>query len=261
MRIVAIGDVVGTIGTEALRRHMPAIKKRYSPDIIIVNGENAGENSSITARNCDALFAMGADVITGGNHSLYNRDMTEIYERGYGALRPANLHPNAPGSGVYIYERGKYRCAVISLIGNVFLDLAYESPFIAAEKIIKDLGVKNVVIDIHAEATSEKIALGRYVEGKASLVFGTHTHVPTADECILPGGTAYITDIGMCGPIDSVLGVVTKCSTDFMITHLRGKGMEIAKGPCKIQGIFTETDDSTGKALSIERFEITDPAK
>ena len=143
----------------------------------------------------------------------------------------------------------------------MFLDFAYESPFIAAEKIIKELGIKHVVIDIHAEATSEKIALGRYVEGKASLVFGTHTHVPTADECILPGGTAYITDIGMCGPIDSVLGVVTKCSTDFMITHLRGKGMEIAKGPCKVQGIFTETDDSTGKALCIERFEITDPVK
>lgn len=261
MRILALGDVVGSIGTDALRRHMPALKKRYNPDIIIVNGENAGENSSITAKNCNALFAMGADVITGGNHSLYNRDMTDIYEREIGALRPANLHSNAPGSGVYVYEKGKYRCAVISLIGNVFLDLAYENPFTAADKIIKELGIKHVIIDIHAEATSEKIALGRYVEGRASLVFGTHTHVPTADECILPGGTAYITDIGMCGPIDSVLGVVTKCSTDFMITHLRGKGMEIANGPCKIQGIFTETDDFTGKALSIERFEIDDPIK
>ena len=261
MRILALGDVVGSIGTDALRRHMPALKKRYNPDIIIVNGENAGENSSITAKNCNALFAMGADVITGGNHSLYNRDMTDIYEREIGALRPANLHSNSPGSGVYVYEKGKCRCAVKSLIGNVFLDLAYENPFTAADKIIKELGIKHVVIDIHAEATSEKIALGRYVEGRASLVFGTHTHVPTADECILPGGTAYITDIGMCGPIDSVLGVVTKCSTDFMITHLRGKGMEIANGPCKIQGIFTETDDSTGKALSIERFEIDDPIK
>lgn len=261
MKILALGDVVGTIGVDALRRHMPALKKRYSPDIIIVNGENAGDNSGITARSCDDLFAMGADVITGGNHSLQNRDMNDIYEREYGAIRPANLHPNAPGSGVYVFEKGRHRCAVISLIGNVFLDFAYESPFITAEKIIKELGIKHVVIDIHAEATSEKIALGRYVDGKASLVFGTHTHVPTADECILPNGTAYITDIGMCGPIDSVLGVVTKCSTDFMITHLRSRGMEIAKGPCKIQGIFAETDDFTGKALSIERFEIDDPIK
>ena len=159
MRILALGDVVGSIGTDALRRHMPALKKRYNPDIIIVNGENACENSSITAKNCNALFAMGADVITGGNHSLYNRDMTDIYEREIGALRPANLHPNAPGSGVYVYERGKYRCAVISLIGNVFLDLAYENPFTAADKIIKELGIKHVVIDIHAEATSEKSPL------------------------------------------------------------------------------------------------------
>ena len=143
MRILALGDVVGTIGVDALRRHMPALKKRYSPDIIIVNGENAGDNSGITARSCDDLFAMGADVITGGNHSLQNRDMTDIYEREYGAIRPANLHPNAPGSGVYVFEKGRHRCAVISLIGNVFLDFAYESPFIAAEKIItylKDYG-------------------------------------------------------------------------------------------------------------------------
>ena len=127
MRIIAIGDVMGTVGVEALRRHLPAIKKRYSPDIIIVNGENAGDNSSITARNCDALFAMGADVITGGNHSLRNKDMDEIYERGFGALRPENLHPNAPGSGVYVYEKGKYRCAVINLIGNVFCKLHFVS--------------------------------------------------------------------------------------------------------------------------------------
>lgn len=261
MKILCLGDVVGTVGTEALRRHMPSLKKRYSPNIIIANGENAGDNSGITQKNCDALFSMGVDVITGGNHSLQNRDMNDIYDRLYGALRPANLHPNAPGSGVYIYEKGKNRCAVINLIGNVFLDFAYENPFVAADKIIKELNCKNIVIDIHAEATSEKIALGKYVDGRASLVFGTHTHVPTADECILSKGTAYISDIGMCGPIDSVLGVLTQCSTDFMITHLRGKGMELAKGPCKIQGIYTETDDSTGMALNIERFEISDPIK
>ncbi len=261
MKILCLGDVVGTVGTESLRRHLPALKKEYNPDIIIVNGENAGDNSGLTARNCDSLFSMGVDVITGGNHSLQNRDMYDIYDREYGALRPANLHPNAPGSGVYVYEKGKNRCAVINLIGKVFLDFAFEDPFTAVDKILKKIDCKNIVIDLHAEATSEKIALGRYVEGRASLVFGTHTHVPTADETVLPEGTAYISDIGMCGPIDSVLGVVTKCSTDFMITHLRGKGMELAKGPCKIQGIFTETDDSTGKALSIERFELNDPLK
>lgn len=255
MRILCIGDVVGSSGVAAFGKKMPELRQKYSPDIVIVNGENAGDGSSITAANCGALFMFGADVITGGNHSLYSRDMTEIYEREDGALRPANLHPNAPGSGVFIYERGRYRCAVVNLIGDVFLDLAFENPFLAADKILKKTDCKTVVLDIHGEATSEKIALGKYLDGRCSLVFGTHTHVPTADEEILPGGTAYITDIGMCGPIDSVLGVKTEISTNFMITHLR-TGMEIAKGPCKVQGIFAETDDASGKALSIERFDL-----
>ena len=257
MRILAIGDVVGNIGVEALRRHMPAIKKRYSPDIIIVNGENAGDNSSITAKNCDALFAMGADVITGGNHSLYNRDMNEIYDRGYGALRPANLHPNAPGSGVYVYEKGKFRCAVISLIGNVFLDLAYESPFIAAEKIIKELGIKHVVIDMHGEATSEKIALGRYVEGKASLVFGTHTHVPTSDTQVLPKGTGYVTDLGMTGPKHSVLGIQPKLS----IAKFRGdltSRYQWAEGPTKLEAVLFTIDSQTGLCRRVERVDLYD---
>lgn len=255
MRILCIGDIVGSIGVAAFGKKMPELRQKYSPDIIIVNGENAGDGCSITAPNCGALFMFGADVITGGNHSLYSRDMTEIYEREDGALRPANLHPNAPGSGVFVYEWGKYRCAVVSLIGDVFLDLAFESPFLAADKILKKLDCKTVVFDIHGEATSEKIALGKYLDGRCSVVFGTHTHVPTADEEVLPGGTAYITDVGMCGPIDSVLGVKTELSTSFMITHLRA-GMEIAKDPCKVQGIFVETDDASGKALSIERFDL-----
>lgn len=255
MRILCIGDVVGSIGVGAFGRKIPELRQKYNPDIVIVNGENAGDGRSITASNCGGLFMLGADVITGGNHSLRSRDMEEIYDREDGALRPANLHPNAPGSGVYVYECGKHRCAVINLIGDVFLELAFESPFLAADKILKKLDCKTVVVDIHGEATSEKIALGKYLDGRASLVFGTHTHVPTADEEILPGGTAYITDLGMCGPIDSVLGIKTELSTNFMITHLRA-GMEIAKGPCKVQGIFAETDDSTGKALSIERFDL-----
>ncbi|MGN0628195.1 MAG: YmdB family metallophosphoesterase [Oscillospiraceae bacterium] len=255
MRILCIGDVVGGIGVEALAKKMPEIRSRYSPDMIIVNGENAGENSGICEKNANALFALGADVITGGNHSLQNRDMTDLYERECGVIRPANLHPNAPGSGVYVYERGKNRCAVINLIGNVFLDLAFESPFLCLDRLLKDIDCKNIVVDIHGEATSEKIALGRYADGKVSAVFGTHTHVPTADECILPEGTAFITDAGMCGPIDSVLGVKTEVSTNFMITHLR-TGMQIAGGPCKVQGIFVETENSTGRAVSIERFDL-----
>ena len=255
MRILCFGDVVGSIGVSAFGKSIHELREKYSPDMVIVNGENAGDMGSITAKNCGTLFAFGADVITGGNHSLRSRDMDELYESENGVIRPANLHPSAPGTGIYVYDCGKNRCAVINLIGNVFLDMAFESPFLAADKILKDIDCKNIVVDMHGEATSEKIALAKYLEGRVSLVFGTHTHVPTADETILDKGTAFITDIGMCGPIDSVLGVKTELSTDFMITHLR-TGMAVAKGPCKVQGIFVETDDKSGKAVHIERFDI-----
>lgn len=255
MRIICFGDVVGDIGVAALGKNIGAVCEKYSPDIIIANGENAGQNCGITAANCEKLFAIGVDVVTGGNHSFQNRDMGELYERDCGVIRPANLHPSAPGAGFYIYEKGKFRCAVINLIGNVFLDLAFESPFLCGKRLAQELDCKNIVVDFHAEATSEKIAAAKYLDGEISLLYGTHTHVPTADETILSGGTAFISDIGMCGPIDSIIGVKNEVSTGFMITHLRS-GLEIAKGPCKIQGIFIETDDSTGGALSIERFDI-----
>ena len=255
MRVLCLGDVVGTVGVAALRKKLPELKKQYAPDLIIANGENAGDGMSITENSAEGLFAAGVDVITGGNHSLRSRDMSDLYERQCGVLRPENLHPSAPGSGVYVYDKGKYSCVIVNLIGNAFLDMAFESPFLAADKILKENEHRIVLIDFHAEATSEKVALGRYLDGRASLVFGTHTHVPTADEEILPGGTAYITDIGMCGPIDAVLGIKPESSVRFLISHLRS-GIEIAKGPCKIQGICVEIDDVTGKALSIERFDL-----
>lgn len=255
MKILCIGDIVGTAGVSALGKALPLLKGKYSPDIIIANGENAGDSISITAKNAEALFGMGVDVITGGNHSLRCKDMEEVYESRFGAIRPANMHSSAPGEGVYVYEKGKYRVAVVNLIGNVFLDLAFESPFLCIDRILRENDCKNVVVDFHAEATSEKIAMGKYLNGRASLVYGTHTHVPTADEEILSEGTAYITDIGMTGPSDSVIGIRYDTSVQFLISHIHNK-MEVASGECKIQGIVAETDDATGKAVSIERFDI-----
>lgn len=257
MKIICLGDVVGTAGVRAVAKTIPKLREQYSPDIIIANGENAGDVASITAANASSLFASGVDVITGGNHSLRSYDMEPLYESETGVIRPANFHSSAPGSGVYVFEKGKYRLAVINLIGNVFIDLAFESPFLCADRILAELDCKNVVVDFHAEATAEKIALGRYLDGRVSLLFGTHTHVPTADEEILGKGTAFITDIGMSGPMDSVLGIKPENSTRFMISRLHNK-MEVAPGPCKVQGIFCETDDCTGKAIKIERFEFKD---
>ncbi len=256
MRILALGDVVGDAGCDYVRAQLPKLKEKFMPDLTVVNGENSCENGGITTQSADYLFSCGADVITTGNHTFRNSNIEQMLARDIGLLRPANLHPDAPGCGLYIFERGKYRAAVINLIGAVFLDLAFESPFLCADRLLKEADCKTVIIDFHAEATSEKIALAKWVEGRASLVFGTHTHVPTADECILPGGTGFITDLGMCGPADSVLGVDTESATHFMITHLRRKCLLHAAGPCKLQGIFSETDDATGRCTHIERIQL-----
>jgi len=256
MHILALGDVVGDAGCKYVRAQLPRLKDRFKPDITVVNGENSCENGGINEDSAAYLFDCGADVITTGNHTFQNHGIAGLLERDIGLIRPANLHPDAPGCGVYVFERGKYRVAVVNLIGAVFLDLAFENPFLCADRLLKDIDCKTVIIDFHAEATSEKIALAKWVDGRASLVYGTHTHVPTADECILPGGTGFITDVGMCGPLDSVLGVDTEAATHFMITHLRRGKLVHAAGPCKIQGIYAETDDASGRCTHIERIEI-----
>jgi metallophosphoesterase (TIGR00282 family) len=260
MKLLFLGDVVGQIGSEFVGSKLRSLKQFYGADIVVINGENSANGNGITPQSAKYLFQIGADVITTGNHCYRRKEILDMFDSEDFLIRPANFPEGNAGHGYCVLDMGSSRVAVVNLMGTVYME-ALDNPFSTIDRLLGEIDTPNIILDFHAEATSEKIALGRYVEGRASLVFGTHTHVPTADETVLPGGTAYITDIGMCGPMDSVLGVVTKCSTDFMITHLRGKGMEIAKGPCKVQGIFTETDDSTGKALSIERFEITDPVK
>ena len=263
MRILAIGDVTSPEGLSHLAKNLWKYREENKIDFVIANGENASFITGISEEGAVKLLRGGADCITGGNHTLRNRKIYTYIEEERALLRPINFGDAVPGRGYAILDANGYSVLVINAMGVVNIEPRLNSPYGYIDKVLSDeAGRYDVaVLDIHAEATGEKLALGYAYDGKINIIFGTHTHVPTADERILPNGTGYITDIGMCGPIDSVLGVVTKCSTDFMITHLRGKGMEIAKGPCKVQGIFTETDDSTGKALSIERFEITDPAK
>ncbi len=254
MRVLAIGDVVGSCGCEKLRSVLPELKRRYSAELTIVNGENSTENIGISRDTAADIFRSGADVITTGNHVWRHRDIYGELERGAGIIRPANYHPDSPGSGCFLFEKGRLRALVVNLSGQLFMD-AYESPFACIERLLSQNDCKLVVIDFHAEATSEKQALGRMLDGRVSLVYGTHTHVQTADERILPGGTGYITDIGMCGAYDSVLGMNIETAIRRITTKLP-EPPRTASGEGTVNGIFAELDDATGKAVRLERISL-----
>ena len=256
MRILFIGDAVGEPGCEFLRKTLPGFKKMQGADFCIVNGENSAKGNGLTPASLEHLLASGADAVTGGNHTLRRPEVYETLEQPYvPALRPFNLHRSAPGRGLTVLEKRGLRLGVASLIGATYMDYA-ENPFDAADAIVKEMeamGVKNILLDFHAEATSEKRAMGFYLDGRVSAVVGTHTHVPTADEQILPGGTAYITDAGMTGVTQSVLGVTVESATAKMRTGLPVR-FDQAAGECSMNCVVIETDTATGRAKSIERF-------
>ncbi len=255
MRVLALGDVVGGCGCEKLRTSLPELKKRYSADLTVVNGENSSESIGISRDTAAALFRSGADVITTGNHVWRHRDIFDELDRGAGVIRPANYHPDAPGSGCFRFEKGRLRALIINLAGQLFMDAPYESPFACAERLLAKNDCKAVLIDFHAEATSEKQTLGWLLDGRVSLVFGTHTHVQTADERILPGGTGYITDLGMCGARDSIIGMNTGVAMRRIITKIP-EATRTATGEGMINGVFAEIDETTGKTVRIERINL-----
>ncbi|MBP0990297.1 MAG: TIGR00282 family metallophosphoesterase [Oscillospiraceae bacterium] len=254
MKIIALGDVVGKAGRTSLSAVLPALKSKYSPDLVIVNGENSSSVNGISRNSLADLYNCGADVVTTGNHAFKHRDIYSEFEKDQGLIRPANFHPSSSGKGYYLFERKANRALVVNLLGAAFLD-PYENPFETMEKILSQNDCKIVIVDFHGEATAEKISFARHFDGRISLVFGTHTHVQTADETIFPGGTGYITDLGMCGPIDSVIGVKTELAVKKMMTKLPVV-FENADGPCKINGIFAVIDDKTAKCLSVERIAV-----
>ncbi|MCI5527558.1 MAG: TIGR00282 family metallophosphoesterase [Oscillospiraceae bacterium] len=251
MRVLAVGDVVGQAGCDFLRQKMPQLKEQYRPDFILVNGENSAEGNGILPFSAKQIFDCGADVITTGNHGLRRREINEMMDEQIGLIRPANYHPDAHGAGVYLYDALSYQIGVVNLQGDVFLE-TYENPFGCMERLLSQIKADIILVDFHAEATSEKLGMGYFLDGKVSLVFGTHTHVQTADEKILPGGTGYITDIGMCGPSHSVLGVTPELAIRRMRTHLPTR-FENASGPCSLSGIVADIDLATGKTTSIQR--------
>lgn len=256
MKVLCIGDICGNIGSEAVYRKLPAIKQKYGIDMVIANAENSAERNGVTKESAQFLFNIGIDVLTGGNHSFKHSEVADYLDEQPFLLRPDNLDKSLAGSGYCLVDKGRYSVAVINLSGKIYLErLEAGNPFLAADELIeraREDGARIIIVDFHAEATSEKRAMGLYLNGKVSAVYGTHTHIQTADEQILSGGTAYITDIGMTGPINSILGV----KSDIIISRLRENNMqrfELADGECELCGIIIEIDEKTGKALKIER--------
>ena len=253
MNLLAIGDIVGEAGVEKLRKELSSIKEENKIDFVIVNGENAASGMGINQKNFNNILKAGANVVTLGNHTWAKMEVFSFINDKQ-IIRPANYTKGLPGRGYSIYEVNGKKIAVINLIGRVDMNVLSENPFQVAKKIIKKIKneVNIIVVDFHAEATAEKIALGRYLDGEVTILFGTHTHVQTADEKILPNGTGYITDLGMTGPETSVIGMDVLASIKRFETTLPER-YKIADGPCILNGCIFEIDDETSKVSNITR--------
>ena len=253
MIVLFFADVIGRPAREMLGARLPQLKERYGADFVIVNGENAANGVGITPKVADRLLGAGVDVITTGNHIWKYKEIYEYIEVTPRLLRPFNLHPGSPGRGLTVVNSGERRLGVINLLGSLYLDPA-RSPFDAIDEALEQLcGVRNIVVDLHAEATSEKVALGHYLDGRVSAVLGTHTHVRTGDAGILPGGTAYMTDVGMCGSRDSVIGVKKEKILQRFLTQMPVT-FDVAEHEVWLEGVALELDDR-GRALRITPFE------
>jgi len=257
MRLMFLGDVVGRAGREAVYAHLPMLREKLKPDLVVVNGENAAHGFGITEEIYLKLREAGADVVTLGNHSFDQREALVFIEREDRMIRPLNWLAGCPGRGSAMVETAKgQRVLVINAMGRVMIEPQLDDPFPAINREIEACklgeGCDAILIDMHAEATSEKMAMGHFVDGRASLVVGTHTHTPTADHHILNGGTAYMSDAGMCGDFDSVIGMDKAEPLQRFLRKLPIERMRPAEGEATICGVLVETDDKTGLALRIE---------
>lgn len=246
MIVLCIGDVVGSVGCEFLRSHLPAYKKMQGVDLVICNGENSADGNGITPASAGYLFDSGVNVITLGNHSFRRKEAYETIEDNPYIVRPYNFPSGTtPGKGICRVDMGKNIVSVINIMGNAFMDANLNCAFESAEKALKEADGNIKIVDFHAEATGEKRAMGFFLDGKVSAVFGTHTHVQTADEQVLPKGTGYITDAGMTGTVQSVLGVKSEIIVEKLKTKLPAR-YELAKGECKLEGVLFDIDEKSG---------------
>ena len=260
MKIIYLGDVVGKSGRTAVMKHLPMLRQKYNFDFLILNGENAAHGFGITPRICEEFFEAGINVITLGNHAWDKREILNYIQKENRLIRPLNYPENTPGKGSELYKtRSGDKIFVAQVMGCLFMK-PLENPFNEVEKCLSKItlgvDVNCIILDIHAEATSEKMAMGQYLDGRVSMVIGSHSHIPTADTQILPGGTAYQTDAGMCGDYDSVIGMKKEPSVNRFVQKLDNQRLEPAEGEATVCGVLLETDDTSGLAVRVHAIRV-----
>lgn len=256
MKILCIGDVVGKVGCDFLRSKLPALKKVKGIDLTICNGENSSDGNGITPTTAKFLFDSGVDVITLGNHSFRRKEIYDYLDTTPYIIRPANFPDSTtPGVGYCEVDMGRIQVACINLMGNMYLDSGLDNPFRKVDEILKKIESRIIIVDFHGEATSEKLAMAYHLDGRVSALFGTHTHVQTSDEQVFPKGLGYITDVGMTGPANSILGVKPEIIVEKFLSNLPAR-FDIQSGFCKIECIIFDIDDKNGKTISCERLRI-----
>jgi metallophosphoesterase (TIGR00282 family) len=258
LRILSLGDIVGRPGRQILHQKLPGVVRERGVNLVIANAENIAGGSGITANLFHKIRSYGVDVVTLGDHVYRKADIVPVLQTSERIVRPANLAAGAAGRPFTVVGTGDGTAVgVFCLLGRIYMNLPADDPFAAADRVLSQLPqhVRICVCEIHAEASSERVAMGHWLDGRCSVVVGTHTHIPTADAKILPGGTAYVSDLGMCGPYDSVLGRRKDRVLKHMTTNMPHP-FEIATGDVRMCGVLTEVDPQTGRALSIERIEV-----
>ncbi len=256
MKVLCVGDVVGTPGLERLRKSLRRLRRELGADFVIVNGENAS-GVGLTPNQAEDILNSGADCITLGNHTYSKREICDYLDESRCVIRPANYAPQVPGRGWAVFDSRFGSIAVVDLIGRCGMDYSPDNPFLMMDKLLPKLNAKFILVEIHAEATSEKLAMGHMLDGKVSAVWGTHTHVPTADAQVLPKGTGFVTDLGMTGPKNSILGIRPEQSVSRFRGNLPSR-YQWADGPTKLEAVLFTIDTATAKCLRAERMDICD---
>lgn len=255
MRLLFLGDVVGRAGRDAVARHLPGLRDRLSLDFVVANGENVAHGFGITERTARDLYEAGVDCITTGNHVWDQREIVATIDADPRLLRPINFPRGTPGRGIGVFTVGRRRVVVVNVMARLFMD-PLDDPFAAVDSVLATqrlgAGVDAILVDVHGEASSEKMALGHFCDGRASIVVGSHSHVPTADAQVLPGGTAYQTDAGMCGDYDSVIGMKKEAAVQRFVRKMPGERLSPAEGEGTMCGVFVELDPGTGRALRVD---------
>lgn len=261
MKILFLGDVMGRAGRAAIVERLPGLRAEWGLDFIVVNGENASSGAGLTGEHAKLLLAAGVDCLTLGDHAFDQKDMLSFIEQEQRIIRPLNFSKIAPGRGARLFTDARGRKVLVTqVLGQVFMKRPFDDPFSAVDAVLKQhpLGglAQAIIVDMHCEATSEKMAMGHWCDGRASLVVGTHTHVPTGDAQILQGGTAYLTDAGMCGDYNSVIGMEKLEPLRRFITGMPKERFQPANGPATLSGVYVETDDRTGRAEKVRMIRI-----